>query len=158
VALRRQDGAEEFIGVGRYICAEDDHRRAEFALAVVDAWQGRGVGTLLMEHLARIAAADGVERFEAEILATNRKMFDVVVALGFRVTKARARASCMPGSRSSPRPRRAGPATSAPGTLPPRACAPCCTRARWRWWAPRAIPPASGPPSWPTSFATGSAA
>jgi acetyl coenzyme A synthetase (ADP forming)-like protein len=85
VALRRHGGKEEFIGVGRYICAEDDHRRAEFALAVVDAWQGRGVGTLLMEHLARIAAAEGVERFEAEILATNRKMFDVVIALGFRV-------------------------------------------------------------------------
>jgi len=88
VALRRQEGAEEFIGVGRYICAEGDHRRAEFALAVVDAWQGRGVGTLLMEHLARIAAADGVERFEAEILATNRKMFDVVVALGFRTDES----------------------------------------------------------------------
>jgi len=88
VALRRQDGAEEFIGVGRYICAEGEHRRAEFALAVVDAWQGRGVGTLLMEHLARIAAADGVERFEAEILATNRKMFDVVVALGFRTDES----------------------------------------------------------------------
>jgi len=88
VALRRQDGEEEFIGVGRYIRAEDDPRRAEFALAVVDAWQGRGVGTLLMEHLARIAAADGVERFEAEILATNRKMFDVVVALGFRVDES----------------------------------------------------------------------
>jgi len=88
VALRRHDGAEEFIGVGRYICAEDDQRRAEFALAVVDAWQGRGVGTLLMEHLARIAAAEGVERFEAEILATNRKMFDVVIALGFRVDES----------------------------------------------------------------------
>jgi acetate---CoA ligase (ADP-forming) len=84
VALRRHEGQEEFIGVGRYIGAEDDHRRAEFALAVADAWQGRGVGTLLMEHLARLAAADGIERFEAEILATNRKMFDVVVALGFR--------------------------------------------------------------------------
>ena len=85
VAVRRLEDREEFIGVGRYICAEDDHRRAEFALAVVDDWQGRGVGTLLMEHLARLAAADGVERFEAEILATNRKMFDVVVALGFHV-------------------------------------------------------------------------
>jgi len=88
VALRRQDGQEEFIGVGRYIRAEDDHRRAEFALAVVDAWQGRGVGTLLLEHLARIAAAEGVQRFEAEILATNRKMFDVVVALGFRTDES----------------------------------------------------------------------
>jgi acetyl coenzyme A synthetase (ADP forming)-like protein len=88
VAVRRQEAEEEFIGVGRYICAEDDRRRAEFALAVVDAWQGRGVGTLLMEHLARIAAAEGIERFEADILATNRKMFDVVVALGFRVDES----------------------------------------------------------------------
>jgi RimJ/RimL family protein N-acetyltransferase len=84
VAVRRHDGDEEFIGVARYICAEDDHRRAEFAVAVVDTWQGRGVGTVLIDHLARIAAADGVERFEADILATNRKMFDVVRGLGFR--------------------------------------------------------------------------
>jgi len=87
VAVRQHDGEEQFIGVGRYICAENDHRRAEFALAVVDAWQGRGVGTLLMEHLCRIASAEGVERFEADILATNRKMFDVLAALGFRVAE-----------------------------------------------------------------------
>jgi len=56
VALRRQDGAEEFIGVGRYICAEDDHRRAEFALAVVDVHergQCRGDGVWRSLNVSR---------------------------------------------------------------------------------------------------------
>src|SRR5262249_51522917 len=42
-ATRGVGAEEEFIGVGRYICGEDDARTAEFALAVVDGWQGRGV-------------------------------------------------------------------------------------------------------------------
>jgi acetyl coenzyme A synthetase (ADP forming)-like protein len=84
-ATRSHDGGEEFIGVGRYIRTEPGGPSAEFALAVTDPWQGRGVGTLLMEHLARIAAAGGIERFEAEILGTNRRMLDVLAALGFNL-------------------------------------------------------------------------
>ena len=116
-------------------------RRAEFALAVVDAWQGRGVGTLLMEHLARLAAADGVERFEADDPGHQpRRCSTSCVALGFRVDEnSRAAASYTPGFPSSPRRRPGAPATSAPGARPARACAPCSARARWPWSARRAI-------------------
>jgi acetyl coenzyme A synthetase (ADP forming)-like protein len=87
VAARRHGESEEFIGVGRYICGEDPSapRAAEFALAVTDPWQGRGVGTLLLEHLARLGAAAGVERFEADILQGNTRMLEVLDGLGFKV-------------------------------------------------------------------------
>jgi acetyl coenzyme A synthetase (ADP forming)-like protein len=87
VASRGRGAGEEFIGVGRYVCGENGApaRAAEFALAVTDPWQGRGVGTLLLEHLARIAASTGVERFEADILEGNTRMLDVLAGLGFRV-------------------------------------------------------------------------
>src|SRR5262245_48306855 len=53
-AVVREDSEEVIIAVGRYCCLarkEDGGRRAELALAVADAHQGRGVGTLLLEHL-----------------------------------------------------------------------------------------------------------
>jgi acetate---CoA ligase (ADP-forming) len=87
VAALRHDAGEEFIGVGRYVCCDDGTpaRAAEFALAVTDPWQGRGVGTLLLEHLARMAATAGVERFQADILEGNTRMLDVLARLGFKV-------------------------------------------------------------------------
>jgi acetyl coenzyme A synthetase (ADP forming)-like protein len=87
VVTRRREQGDEFIGVGRYVCCDNGGpgRAAEFALAVTDPWQGRGVGTLLLEHLARIAARAGVERFQADILEANTRMLDVIARLGFRV-------------------------------------------------------------------------
>jgi GNAT superfamily N-acetyltransferase len=76
--------AERFIGVGRYIRGADS-KRAEVAFAVLDTHQGRGVGTLLLEHLARIARARGVEHFDADVLADNRQMLNVFEQSGFRV-------------------------------------------------------------------------
>jgi ribosomal protein S18 acetylase RimI-like enzyme len=44
------------------------------------------VGTLLLEHLARIAQQCGVVAFEADVLGDNRKMFELLQAAGFRVS------------------------------------------------------------------------
>jgi len=79
--------AERFIGVGRYIRGADP-KRAEVAFAVLDAHQGRGVGTILLEHLARIARAQAVEHFDADVLADNRPMLNVFEQSGFRVHRA----------------------------------------------------------------------
>lgn len=76
--------AERFIGVGRYICA-DDPKRAEVAFAVLDTYQGRGIGTLLLHHLGGIARARGVAEFEASVLGNNRQMLDVFEQSGFKV-------------------------------------------------------------------------
>lgn len=81
-ATLTEDGRERFIGVGRYIRgAQPD--RAEVAFAVLDGFQGRGIGTLLLEHLALIAAANEVAEFEADVLGENRQMLEVFAHSGF---------------------------------------------------------------------------
>jgi GNAT superfamily N-acetyltransferase len=79
-----EGAGEQFIGVGRYICGADP-TRAEVAFAVLDAHQGRGIGTLLLHHLGRIARARAVAEFEASVLGTNRQMADVFEQSGFKV-------------------------------------------------------------------------
>ncbi len=64
-----------------------DPRRAEVAFAVDDAFQGRGIGTRLVEQLADLAAEQGIETFVAEVLMQNTAMLDVFAGAGFEVTR-----------------------------------------------------------------------
>lgn len=70
------------IGVARYVRDTDDPVVAEAAVAVVDEWQGRGVGTILLELLALSAAERGVKRFRAFVAPSNEKARDLVEGLG----------------------------------------------------------------------------
>ncbi len=56
---------------------------AEAAFMVDDAHQGRGIATLLLEHLAAIARANGIRRFTAEVLGDNRAMLTVFAKAGW---------------------------------------------------------------------------
>jgi RimJ/RimL family protein N-acetyltransferase len=76
VATGYADGLERLIGVSRYI-RNPDESHAEVAFAVSDADQGRGIATLLLDHLSRIARAAGVEVFEASVLSDNSRMLEV---------------------------------------------------------------------------------
>jgi len=91
-AVRGSGPAEEFLGVARYVRCErdspDGNPRAEFAVAVADADQRLGVGTLLLEHLARIALRSGITAFEADVLGDNRRMFELLAASGFQVSES----------------------------------------------------------------------
>jgi acetyl coenzyme A synthetase (ADP forming)-like protein len=80
-----EDGAERIIGVGRFDTLEGQGApwRAEVAFAVADAHQGRGIGTLLLEHLVVIARARGIREFEANVLGENNRMLDVLTKSGF---------------------------------------------------------------------------
>jgi protein lysine acetyltransferase len=62
---------ERLVGVARCVRSKEDAATAEMAIVVDDAWQGYGVGRILAEALARAAAAVGVRRFSAVILADN---------------------------------------------------------------------------------------
>jgi RimJ/RimL family protein N-acetyltransferase len=55
---------------------------AEVAFTVADDFQGRGVGTRILEHLVEIGAARGVERFDAEVIGSNRAMLRVFERAG----------------------------------------------------------------------------
>ena len=63
---------EEMIAVGRYDRIDDG--QAEVAFLIEDAHQGRGIGQLLLEHLAEAARERGITRFVAEVLPQNRRM------------------------------------------------------------------------------------
>lgn len=71
----------EPIGVARYV-REDDGGTAEFAIAVVDPWQGRGVGKLLTRELVRVAVANGVRRFRAILAPGNGPALALVRGAG----------------------------------------------------------------------------
>ncbi|HET7216503.1 MAG TPA: GNAT family N-acetyltransferase [Vicinamibacterales bacterium] len=62
--------------------------RAEVAFAVSDAMQGHGIGTRLLERLASIARDEGIDTFDAYVLAGNRRMLDVFRDSGFAVATA----------------------------------------------------------------------
>jgi acetyl coenzyme A synthetase (ADP forming)-like protein len=56
---------------------------AEVAFVVADRFQGRGLGTLLLEHLAASARRAGIRRFVVDTLAINTRMLGVLRAAGF---------------------------------------------------------------------------
>jgi acetyl coenzyme A synthetase (ADP forming)-like protein len=80
------DEGERVVAVANYVRLRDP-RLAESAFAVADEHQGRGIGTRLLEQLAERAAAVGIDRFVAEVLADNRAMLGVFEAAGFELTR-----------------------------------------------------------------------
>jgi acetyl coenzyme A synthetase (ADP forming)-like protein len=60
---------------------------AEVAIAVDDAEQGRGIGTVLLERLSNDALGQGITRLRALILASNYSMLTMMAGLGFRTTR-----------------------------------------------------------------------
>lgn len=78
-ALVVEEPAEPtLIAVGRYEPAGDDPGVAELAVVVQDGWQGKGIGTALMDGLLREAASHGITRFRAYVLGQNRRMLKLL--------------------------------------------------------------------------------
>ena len=76
---------EDIVGIGRY--DRIDARSAEVAFNISDHYQGKGIGSVLLEHLAAIARDVGITRFTAEVLPQNRKMLSVFSDAGYDVTR-----------------------------------------------------------------------
>ncbi|WP_285732752.1 GNAT family N-acetyltransferase [Nocardiopsis sp. ATB16-24] len=72
----------EVIGVASYVIERTG--TAELGLAVAEGQHGRGVGTLLLEHLASVARERGVGTFRADVLASNHEMLRVCDNAGLR--------------------------------------------------------------------------
>ncbi len=89
VATLQDQTDERIIGVGRYMAVGGDGaKRAEVAFAIDDAHQGQGIGTLLLEHLARIARANGIDELEATVLTSNSRMLEVFAKSGFALRRS----------------------------------------------------------------------
>jgi GNAT superfamily N-acetyltransferase len=77
-----EPGTEHGIGVARFVRSEADPEVAEFAVAVADDWQSRGVGTALIHRLTERAREEGIRRFSGSILEENRPMLELADELG----------------------------------------------------------------------------
>ena len=67
----RGDRSEEGLGVARFVRLPEDPKVAEAAVVVVDDYQNKGLGHLLLLRLVAAAKERGVERFRATTLADN---------------------------------------------------------------------------------------
>jgi GNAT superfamily N-acetyltransferase len=83
-----QPSTEEGVAVARYVRSDDEPATAEIAITVVDRWQGRGVGRLLLERLVAVARARGIVRFSGLILADNTRMIKLMSSLGRVVSRS----------------------------------------------------------------------
>lgn len=74
----------EIIGIGRF--DRIGSASAEVAFNISDHFQGKGIGSVLLEHLVAIAQELGITRFTAEVLPQNRKMLTVFKEAGYEVS------------------------------------------------------------------------
>jgi RimJ/RimL family protein N-acetyltransferase len=81
VAVLEESGRPVIAGGGRYVVVQPG--KAEIAFAVVDQYQGHGIGAALMHHLAAIAQTAGLEELIAEVLPDNLAMLKVFEKSGF---------------------------------------------------------------------------
>ena len=98
VAVVGEGGDERFIGVARY-AADANGRDCEFAVAVSDDWQCRGIGTTLAPLLFEYAAEEGFETIYGTVLADNRRMIELSEWLGLTVEAAAAGQTTVRASR-----------------------------------------------------------
>ncbi len=84
VALDDSAGTESIVGVARFV-ANWDKESAEYAIALADAWQGRGLGHAMMKMLIECARRRGFKRLVGSVLGINQPMLGLDKALGFVV-------------------------------------------------------------------------
>src|SRR5689334_23014253 len=77
-------GAEHVI-VAHAVYVRMNATRAEVAFLVTDAWQGHGIATILLAHLAEVARQHCISTFVADVLPHNHRMVDVFRQSGFPV-------------------------------------------------------------------------
>jgi len=71
------EAAGELVGVGRYERTPDPEV-VELGLVVVDDWQNRGLGRILLRETMRAAQENGINRFRADVLSDNRRMIHLL--------------------------------------------------------------------------------
>jgi GNAT superfamily N-acetyltransferase len=84
VAVVEENGEPAIVAGGRYIVVRPG--TAEVAFAVIDKYQGQGIGSALMYHLVRLARDAGLKELVAEVLPDNVPMLTVFEKSGLRLS------------------------------------------------------------------------
>jgi GNAT superfamily N-acetyltransferase len=87
VVVVEESGRPVIAGGGRYVAVQPG--KAEVAFAVVDQYQGQGIGRMLMHHLAAIARGAGLKELVAEVLPDNIPMLKVFEKSGLPLSTKR---------------------------------------------------------------------
>lgn len=88
VAELKEGDRASIVAGGRYIVEKPG--TAEVAFAVVDDYQGQGIGAALLRHLAALALEAGLKEFTAEVLADNTPMLKVFERSGLKFSSKRS--------------------------------------------------------------------
>jgi acetyltransferase len=83
VAPTADGGATRIVGEARCVVDSGDDSAAEFAIAIADDWQGRGLAARLLAELAACATRQGVRWFHGDVLEDNERMQALMHKLGF---------------------------------------------------------------------------
>lgn len=88
VALADENGRPAVVGGGRYIVLPKT-AKAELAFAVVDQYQGQGIGAAIMRHLVILARNARLEELVADVLSSNTAMLKVFEKCGLPMSTTR---------------------------------------------------------------------
>ncbi|MFH1874084.1 MAG: GNAT family N-acetyltransferase [Pseudomonadota bacterium] len=86
LAIAKHEDQETVLGIGEYNIQEETHS-AEVAFAVQDKYQGKGIGTELLNYLILLAKKQGLLGFTAEVLIENKTMLHLFEKAGFDIEK-----------------------------------------------------------------------
>lgn len=87
VAVADDAGQPTIVGGGRYVIVGPG--QAEVAFAIIDGYQGQGIGSALMRHLATLGREAGLRQFIAEVLSENVPMLNVFERSGLAMSRER---------------------------------------------------------------------
>jgi RimJ/RimL family protein N-acetyltransferase len=88
VAVRDEGSPnKDGVAVARFVRLEDDPTAAEFAITVVDDYQDRGIGKLLVRVMFDEAARRGIRILRGFVLESNRKMLHILESFGARLKR-----------------------------------------------------------------------
>lgn len=88
VAVVKEGDHASIVAGGRYVVEKPG--TAEIAFAVVDDYQGQGIGAVLLRHLAALAREAGLKEFTAEVLPDNTPMLKVFERSGLKFNSRRS--------------------------------------------------------------------
>jgi acyl-CoA hydrolase/GNAT superfamily N-acetyltransferase len=86
LAVLPQDEKELIIGMAQYLIDETSHT-AEVAFVVLDDYQGKGIGAVLLDHVTYLAKKSGLLGFTAAVLMENQQMLQLFEKTGFNIEK-----------------------------------------------------------------------